>query len=75
MSLSSLLCLPHSNVMLRDFSSCVKLEHRNRQLHASTVGALLKVKQGVAAEGVCVSFVPLLVPRKEWTYVDIEDSD
>ena len=46
--------------MLRDFFSSVNLiktKSRNR-LHTRTVGALLKVKQGVAAAGGCVEFIP-----------------
>ena len=58
--MGSLLCLPHANVDVeRVFSSVnlIKTKIRNR-LHTKTVGALLKVKRGIAKEGSCVNFTP-----------------
>ena len=60
--MQSLLSLPHANVDVeRLFSSVnlIKTKSRNR-LHTRTVGALLNVKQGVAAAGGCVEF---MVPK------------
>ena len=58
--MGSLLCLPHANVDVeRVFSSVnlIKTKVRNR-LHTKTVGALFKVKRGVAKAGGCVNFTP-----------------
>ena len=58
--MGSLLCLPHANVDVECvFSSVnlIKTKTRNR-LHAKTVGALLKVKRGVAKVGGCMNFSP-----------------
>ena len=63
-----LLCLPHGNVDVeRVFSAVnlIKTKSRNR-LHTKTVGALLKVKHGVAAAGGCVVFSPPTGANWEW---------
>ena len=57
--MGSLLCLPHANVDVEHvFSSVnlIKTEIRNR-LHTKTVGALLKVKRGIAKAGGCMNFI------------------
>jgi len=67
--MQSLLCLPHANIDVeRVFSSVslIKTKSRNR-LHTKTVGALLKVKQGVAAAGSCVNFCPPNDVKKRMT--------
>ena len=58
--MGSRLCLPHANVDVeRVFSSVnlIKTKTRNR-LHTKTLGALLKVKRGVAKAGGCMNFSP-----------------
>ena len=59
--MGSLLCLPNANVDVERvfFSSVnlIKTKIRNR-LHTKTVGALLKVKRGVAKGGGCMNFTP-----------------
>ena len=54
--MGSLLCLPHANVDVERLFSSVNLIKTRNRMHTKTVGALLKVKRGIAKAGGCMNF-------------------
>ena len=61
--MQTLLCLPHSKVVVETDISNIKMKKRNH-LQLKTLWAILQVKQGIREAGGCTRFSPPLGTRK-----------